>query len=295
MKDSMKFRKITVLVLLTVFAVALTSCTGDDGPVHRAWIDFPKQGGQFEPGSPIPITIHLTEDEAMGEVIIRVNEEVIYQSLPPRTGNPVMTIHQDWIPDQPGDYSIEVDLTDQAGEMVSRAQVDIQVLGELIPLQPDLAVTDIQLVGNDQIKCFYKNFGAVVLPEGSEFWLDIILGPAESEVPPEIRLNLGSGSSLVPGTEYWVPYTLSAIPSWPHLVTCRIDVDDQVSESDEDNNNMTKNLGLNLAAPPIATTETPTPTHPPPTTQPPPPPTTQAPPPTTQAPPPDSSPPNISA
>jgi hypothetical protein len=293
MKGSMNIMKIMVLVLLTAFAVALSSCSGEIGPVHRAWIDFPKQGGQFEPGSSIPITIHLTEDEGLGEVIIRVNGEVIYQSLPPRTGNPVMAIHQEWIPDLPGDYSIEVDVTDNNGITMSRAQVDIQVIGELEALKPDLAVTDIQLVGNDLIRCYYKNFGAVVLPEGSEFWLDIILGPAESEVPPEIRLNLGSGSSLVPGTEYFVPLTLTSIPSWPHLVTCRIDVDDQVSESDEDNNNMMVNLGVNLAAPPIATTETPTPTHPPPTTEPPPP-TTQAPPPTTQAPPPDSSPPNIS-
>jgi len=72
---------------------------------------------------------------------------------------------------------------------------------------------------------------------------------------------------------------------------------------------MMKNLGVNLAAPPLATTVTPTETQPPPTTQPPPPPTTQPPPPpTTQPPPPptptdtpipdtpipDTAPPNIS-
>jgi hypothetical protein len=292
MKGSKYLMKMMALVLLPIFAVALTSCSGESGPVHRAWIDFPKQGGEFKPGSPIPITIHVAEDESIAEVIIRVNQDVIYQTLPPRTGNPVMAISQEWIPDQPGDYSIEVDLIDKNGKMVSRAQVDIHVSDDFLPLQPDLAITDIRLVGNNQIECYYENFGGAVLPEGSDFWLDIILGPAESEVPPVLRVNLGSGSPLVYGTSYHVPHTLSSVPTWPHLVTCRIDVDNQVSESDEDNNKMAKNLGLNLAAPPIATTETPTPTPTP--TQPPPPPTTQAPPPTTQAPPPDSSPPNIS-
>ena len=297
MKGSNYMVKMMVLVLLTTFAVVLTSCTGESGPVHRAWIDFPKQGGKFEPGSSIPITIHIAEDEALGEVIIRVNKEVIYQTQPLRTGNPVLAISQEWVPDQPGDYTIEVDLTDQAGEMVSRTQVDIHVLGELIPLQPDLAITDIQLVGNNQIECHYENFGAAVLPEGSDIWLDIILGPAESEVPPVTRANIGTGRSFPYGESGYLTHTLASIPSWPHLVTCRIDVEDQISESDEDNNKMAVNLGVNLAAPPLATTETPTstptPTQPPPTTQPPPPPTTQAPPPTTQ-PPPDTAPPSIS-
>ena len=294
MKGSYNLVKIVVLVLLTTFAVALTSCRGESGPVHRAWIDFPKQGGKFEPGSAIPITIHVAEDEALGEVIIRVNQEVIYQGQPPRTGKPVMAINQEWTPDQPGDYTIAVDLTDTDGKMVSRTQVDILILGELLPLQPDLAITDIRLVGNDQIECYYENFGAAVLPEGRDVWLDIILGPAESEVPPVTRANIGTGRSFPYGESGYLTHTLSSIPSWPHLVTCRIDVDNQITESDEDNNNMAVNLGLSLAAPPIATTETPTPTPPPPTTQPPPPPTTQAPPPTTQPPPPDSSPPNIS-
>jgi hypothetical protein len=291
--------KIMGLILLIGFFPAITSCTGEVSPVYRTWIDFPKQGGEFSPGSPIPITFHVTENINMNEVIIRVNGEIIHKGPPLRTGDPVMAISQEWIPEQPGDYTIEVAVTDEEGNIVSRAQVDIHVLGDLEALKPDLTITDIILVGSNQIECHYANLGAAVLPEGSDFWLDIILGPAESEVPPVTRANIGTGSSFIYGTSGYLTHTLTSVPSWPHLVTCRIDVDGQINESDEDNNKMAKNLGVNLAAPPLAPTVTPTYTQPPPTTQPPPP-TTQPPPPTTQPPPPtdtpipDTTPPNIS-
>jgi hypothetical protein len=161
-------------------------------------------------------------------------------------------------------------------------------------------VIDIGLDGTDRIWCKFKNFGMDVLPVGQDVWIDIILGPAESELPPISRSNIGVGDNLSHGAErIFTTAPLATIPNWPQLVTCRIDVDDQVPETDEINNM----LALTLAAPPVTITPTPTATQTqaPPTTQPPPPPTTQAPPPTTpapppttQAPPPDTTPPNIS-
>jgi hypothetical protein len=133
-----------------------------------------------------------------------------------------------------------------------------------------------------------------VLPSGQDVWIDIILGPAESEVPPISRSNIGVGDNLIHGAErIFTTAPLTTIPTWPQLVTCRIDVEDQVQESDEINNV----LAVTLTAPPVTITPTPTATQtlPPPTTEAPPPPTTEAPPPpTTEAPPPDTTPPTIS-
>ena len=177
MKSSRCLVKIIGLILILVSLPLLTSCAGEVGPVYRTWIDFPQQGAEFLPGSSIPITFHVAESKGMSEVIIRINGEVIHKSPPPPSTDPVIGINQEWIPDQAGDYTIEVDVTDNDGITMSRAQVDIHVVGELEALKPDLAITDIRLVGNNQIECYYENFGAAVLPEGSDFWLDIILGP----------------------------------------------------------------------------------------------------------------------
>lgn len=295
MKNSRCLVKIMGLILLIGFFPAITSCTGEVSPVYRTWIDFPKQGGEFSPGSSIPITFHITENIYMNEVIIRVNGEIIHKGPPLRTGDPVMAISQEWIPDQPGEYTIEVAVTDEEGNIVSRAQVDISVLGDLELIKPDLTVTEISLVGEDRIQCDFSNLGGAVLPAGRDVWIDIILGPSESELPPIARANVGVGDSIGPGDERaFTTAPISPIPDWPHLVTCRIDVGDLVEESEEDNNKMMRNLGVNLTAPPLATTVTPTETKPPPPTQPPPPPTTQPPPSPTNTSIPDTSPPNIS-
>jgi len=157
MKSSRCLVKIIGLILILVSLPLITSCAGEVGPVYRIWIDFPQQGAEFLPGSSIPITFHVAESKGMSEVIIRINGEVIHKGPPPPSTNPVIAIKQEWIPDQAGDYQIEVAVTDQDGNMVSRAQVDIHVLGELEALKPDLTITDIILVGNNQIECHYEN------------------------------------------------------------------------------------------------------------------------------------------
>jgi len=302
MKSSRNLVKISLIILALIISPIISSCAAESGPVSNVWIDFPRQGAKYNPGSPIPITIHVADEERLAEVTIRIGDIVLLKGPPPRSGDPVMAISQEWVPDVPGEYTIEVDLTDEEGLRLDSALVDIIVVGELEAFKPDLAVTDILLVGTDQIECHYENQGAAVLPEGRDIWLDIILGPAESEVPPHTVVNIGTGSSFVNGTSGYVTTgPISPVPSWPHLVSCRIDLDDQIDESDETNNLMMLTLNPGPAPPPIATTETPTytPTYPPsntPTTKPTNTPTNTPPPPppTTQAPPADSSPPIIS-
>lgn len=132
-----------------------------------------------------------------------------------------MAISQEWIPDQPGEYTIEVAVTDEEGNIVSRAQVDISVLGDLELIKPDLTVTEISLVGEDRIQCDFSNLGGAVLPAGRDVWIDIILGPSESELPPIARANVGVGDSIGPGDERaFTTAPISPIPDWPHLVTC---------------------------------------------------------------------------
>lgn len=292
MNNSRHFLRTLSVILFLIITLLISSCASDQSSVYQAWIDFPRQGAEFSPGSAIPITIHIADHENLAEVIIQIGEEVIFQGPPPPSGDPVMTFSQEWIPNQPGEYTIEVDVMDENGNRVSRAQVDISVLDDLELFRPDLSVTNIILVGNDQIQCDFNNLGGAVLPAGRDVWIDIILGPAESEVPPIARSNIGVGDSLEAGdTRSFITAPISPAPSWPHLVTCRIDVDDQITESDEANNLMMVTLNPSVATPPIATTETPT------STPLPPPPTTQAPSPTIQPPPsitPDASPPNIS-
>ncbi len=288
---------VTIFIWLLMTVPLLSACAGSGDPVNQVWIDYPRQGAEFEVGASLPIIAHLSKIDNTGEIVVRVNGEVLYRLSPPSAEDPMIVINQEWVPEQPGDYSLEVGVAVEGGEPVRQSQVDIRVVDQLTRLKPDLAVIDIGLDGTDRIWCKFKNFGVDVLPAGQDVWIDIILGPAESEVPPVSRANIGVGDNLTHGAErVFTTAPLTTIPTWPQLVTCRIDVEDQVQESDETNNR----LALTLTAPPVTITPTTTQTPPPPTTEAPPPttqappPTTQAPPPTTQAPPPDTAPPNIS-
>ena len=47
------------LVLILIIAPLISSCLGDVDPGYRVLIDYPNEGDEFNPGSTVPITIHV--------------------------------------------------------------------------------------------------------------------------------------------------------------------------------------------------------------------------------------------
>ncbi len=136
--------------------------------------------------------------------------------------------------------------TDQNG--TSRPQGPWCDRGAHENIYSDLVITDITLIGTDRIECHYENQGAAVLPEGRDIWIDVILGPAESEVPPFTAANIGIGTNFFAGSSGSLTTApISPVPSWPHLVSCRIDPSNQIPELDETNNIMTLTLSPIIA------------------------------------------------
>jgi len=279
-----------VLFLLLIMMASLSACVGESDVQSRAWIDFPLDGSEFNMGSPVPITSQLYAKDGVKEFQITINGEIIKQGPPPNPEESFTEVSHEWVPEQSGAYTIAIAVLDSEGAASSRAQVDITVIGVPVLLQPDLTVTGISLVDGNRIQCDYSNLGAAVLPEGTDVWIDIFIGPSEAEFVQTTHSNIGVDRLFEAGdTGSFTRGPISPTPVWPQTVSCLIDAGNLVAESDEDNNEMQGSFGSSV---PI--TVSPTPSPPPPTSTPTAtllPPTLPPPPPTV---PPDTTPPNIS-
>jgi len=248
MRSWRNFEKTLVLGLAILIALTISSCAEKPSPGTLVQINSPSQGDEFSPGAAVPISIQFMDGENIAEVIIRIGDKEIYRGPPPPANDPKFAFNQGSIPGDPEEHTIEVEVVDDDGLTLESALVDILVGGELFAFLPDLAITDIQLSGLDRIECHYANEGSDLLPYGRDVWIDVILGPGESEVPPFTASNIGVDRLFSAGTTgYLTTAPISPVPTWPHLVTCRIDPANEILEPDETNNSMTLTLSPSLA------------------------------------------------
>ncbi len=235
-------RKFAVLFLAAAL-FGLSACMEEGEVIYRTWIDYPLSGDEFLPGTPIPIISNTTGGDSLQQFTIRVNDQVIQQSRFPDSGEKLISLENEWIPDSPGEYTIEIAVSGEDGPTLSKAQVNVKVLGELALPEPDLTLTDLSLVGSDQIRCDYSNLGAATSPEGREVWLDIYVGPSESELARVSHSNIGADRVFESGTSgNFTSASLSPVPTWPQVVKCVIDAGEMVPESDEGNNEIQTTL-----------------------------------------------------
>jgi len=316
MKKQRFLETLLVLFSLLILSASLSACVGESDVRSRAWIDFPMDGSEINLDSPVPITSQLYAKDGVKGFQISINGEIIKWESPPNPEETFIGVSHEWIPSQPGAYTIAVSVVDAGGTALSRAQVDITVIGEIQLLQPDLTITGVSLVDGDKIQCDYSNLGGAATPEGRDVWIDIYMGPSEAELVQTAHSNIGVDYLFEAGDSgYFTSAPLSPVPAWPQIVSCLIDVGNLVAETNEDNNDMQATLGPSvtitdtptstsspISPPPPSATYIPTATWTPPPTftptfPPPPPPPTYTPtvPPTnTPTVPPDTTPPNIS-
>jgi hypothetical protein len=107
------------------------------------------------------------------------------------------------------------------------------------PLQgarPDVIVTDIELVDGDKLRCTWQNAGDAAVPEG-DLWLEIYLDGSQIS-----RSNTGAGRGPTPpGNTSWLQTGSKELPISGE-VRCLIDADNDVLESNEGNNDLTRSM-----------------------------------------------------
>jgi hypothetical protein len=113
------------------------------------------------------------------------------------------------------------------------------------PSGPDLTVTDIVLAEGNRIQCQYQNAGGTEIPD-QDVWIDIFVDASQAS-----HSNIGVGRTFHPGQTGWLETDPPSGASGNVSVRCVIDAMDDVAESNEGNNELTKPLTLLLVMRPI--------------------------------------------
>jgi hypothetical protein len=256
MRNHIRRFEIVVLALLVTSLPWISSCSEQSETTFRIWIDTPLQGSEYQPGDPIRIISHIYANEEIEEVLISINGQPVKRNASPGPMNPAAEVNHEWIPDQPGNYTIEVSVTDKGGITRSKSQVDVAVLDLL---KPDLVVTDLSLVGEDRVRCEFTNQGAAVLPQGLSFWIDVLIGPSDEASTQIAHSNVGTGDFMAAGDHRsFTTAPISPIPEWPQIVTCIIDTGNLIDEDNENNNQIQTRLIPPSPTPTSTPTATPT-------------------------------------
>ena len=166
------------LFLLFFLAGILTACSGaSSGP--RAWIDQPLDGSEF-PLQPVTLTAHAADDDGISSFEVYLNAELL-QTLS-AGGERLGEASWEWLPPEPGEYTIQVVAIDSQGNRGSQAESQVTISG--VALDPAQAPLQETLQASiDQIECLSDQTVAVsfsiISPLGIESygiwstWVDV--------------------------------------------------------------------------------------------------------------------------
>lgn len=120
--------RLTPLFIILISLAA--GCSTELGAGPRAWIDLPRDGASFAVGQTVGIKAHAYAREGVAEVLFVINGTPLSRNPPTEPGAPFTEAAQTWIPEEPGDYTIQAITFDSAGSSGSPAAVSVQVLFE---------------------------------------------------------------------------------------------------------------------------------------------------------------------
>lgn len=126
------FLKSLVILLLLILTIASTSaCISQPEVESRAWIDFPLEGSEFGVGKPIQIISHFYAKEGVNICSISINGKEIIKEPPPKSGETFVEFSQEWVPDLPGQHTIEVAVYGADNVALSKAQINVNIVGKI--------------------------------------------------------------------------------------------------------------------------------------------------------------------
>jgi len=281
--------KCSLIAILAIGATMLMACSeAPTGP--RAWIDFPRDGASVPVGAPVSIIAHAYARDGIAEVLLSVNNAAYRRSTPAQPGDTFSQVSLEWLPQQEGDYILQVQTFARNGETSPPVSVNVKAIGKITPtpvrvtpilstpvttVTPPAPVTtaapaaraDLAIVSIDAVvvgykgdvalcrpRVVYRNAGTIPVP--NDYLLQLIVNST-----PQMTMTRGAGFGVGGTSEAMFDYLFEGAVS----IGVTLDSTNAVAESDETNNTLTRLVRCDgTATPPPTLTPTRTPTVPPP-------------------------------
>jgi uncharacterized protein YraI len=132
MKTLSRIRQLFLITILLTIAGLTSSCERGSSSGPRAWFDSPRGGARVPVGTPITISSHAYAREGLGEIILYVNGEAYQRNAPAEAGADFSDFRQEWLPTEPGTYSLQIRAYDINGDTGNPATISVTVIGEVV-------------------------------------------------------------------------------------------------------------------------------------------------------------------
>lgn len=120
-------RRLAFLVLLLVAVGGTVSCASGAEAAPRAWIDFPRDGSSGPPGEPVAVICHAYAPKGVADVLLLVNGTELGRGAPEQADASFASVKMEWLPREPGTYTLQVRAYDTAGTASSPDTVTVRV------------------------------------------------------------------------------------------------------------------------------------------------------------------------
>lgn len=116
-----------ILLTLALLASLAAGCAAQSTGGPRAWIDVPIDGSVLPAGQEIEVQSHAFAPDGVAEILLVVNGVPYRRDPPSEPGADFAGISQAWMPDGPGDYTLQVIAYDRAGSASAPGEVWVRV------------------------------------------------------------------------------------------------------------------------------------------------------------------------
>jgi hypothetical protein len=188
------------LLLLAALLVVPSCAPVQVGP--RAWIDWPLEGFETDPGSTVNLIGHAYAQDGVAEVRLEVDRQPYRVVSPDPAGEQFVEVSAAWFAEEPGLYLLSVTAVDTKGQASGPADVTVRVTGEV----PGTAVTP----GPEETP---------PPPAATEEGPVSTTAPTETAQPPTPTSPPPTGTRLPPTA---TPPPAAATPQPPHIVSFEV-------------------------------------------------------------------------
>ncbi len=128
----MKQSKFFIILMLLALTLGLAACSPEDADApQRAWIDYPRDGMTLNVGEIVSVYSHGYARDGLAEALLSVNGEVYRRDGYAAYGTAFSDIYQEWKPQAPGVYTLQVTVYDINGVASLPAMISVRV-GEIV-------------------------------------------------------------------------------------------------------------------------------------------------------------------
>lgn len=131
MKNKQFIHRITI-TLIFLFSLC-SACTTQENVKVKAWIDTPQDGTTYEVNTPVHIMSHAYAKDGIGEIMLYINGEAYRRDTAPPTDDDLISVTQEWVPSEPGQYVVQVKVIDVNGKVSEPAMIGVEITEKKMP------------------------------------------------------------------------------------------------------------------------------------------------------------------